>query len=217
MQYIWLHQNHSDDCLLFLAGWGMDSTPFADIPGQGLDVLMLYDYRELLPVPTELLKGYGKVYLLAWSMGVWVAGHLFAGQQDFFSRCIAIGGTLEPIHQEKGIPPESYNSIETAPEVRGLDDFYRSMFTDDNQTDRFLNSKPQRSINEVYMELHLFKERCLRLGPAADIFTTKLVTSRDRVFPLRNQLRAWGRKKCIVHKLPHFPFYACTGWRALIS
>lgn len=195
----------------------MDKQPFMDIPADGLDVLMCYDYRELSPVSLEQLANYKKIHLVAWSMGVWVAGHLLDGLHGRFDHLIAIGGTLAPVHSEMGIPGESYGAIEADLSDTTLEAFQRSMFTEQDECDRFLKNRPQRDIEELHAELTAFRHKTQNMGPASDIFTTRLVTSRDRVFPLRNQLRAWGKENSTVIKLPHFPFYAYSGWRALLT
>ncbi len=217
MQQQWLIRENNNDCLLFLSGWGMDSRPFKAIPGGGLDVLMLYDYRDLAPFSLELLAGYAQVHLLAWSMGVWVAGHLFSANKDKFAQRIALAGTLTPVHKEQGIPPESYKAIESNISPAALDDFYQSMFTESEQAEQFLALRPSRNLDELHAELHNFRTTALQFGPSEDIFTTKIVTSRDRVFPLRNQLRAWGKADCTVLKLPHFPFYSFADWKTLLT
>ncbi len=112
MQTAWLKRGNPQRCILFFAGWGMDPTPFAGIPAAGTDVWMVYDYRELSPVDLARFAAYEQLHLIAWSMGVWVAGHLFADPRASLTSLTAIGGTLRPIDQQQGIPPTSYNGID---------------------------------------------------------------------------------------------------------
>ena len=165
----------------------------------------------------ELLAEYEQCHLVAWSMGVWAAGYLLHEVQDRFTTRTAIGGTLDPVHATAGIPPEAYDFILENFTQNLLNDFHQSMFTDENEAQRFFNSRPDRSLDDLLAELSAFKEHYVTYGASADIFTQKIVTSRDRVFPFKNQLRAWGKKESTVLKLPHFPFYALSGWDALVD
>ena len=216
MHSAWLHQNKESECLLFFNGWGMDPEPFRTLPAEGRDVLMLYDYRVLEPVSLENLVGYERLHLLAWSMGVWVAGHLLVDLAKRFVSRIALGGTLRPIDGQRGIPPERYQALVEAFDQQTLDGFHRSMFDDQADCRRFLNHRPKRGIPELAEELESFRAAVDRHGPAEDIYTHTIITSRDRIFSGRNQLRAWGKSKSRVMNWSHFPFYACTDWGDLL-
>lgn len=216
MHSSWLHRSGAPACILFFAGWGMDRTPFVSIPNDGYDILMVYDYNQLSTSFLKQVEEYRACHLVAWSMGVWVAGHLVGEQQERFLTRTAIGGTLDPIDEIKGIPPESYNAILRAFSRKRLDDFLCSMFTDREQEQRFFTHRPLRDAGNLAAELAAFKYHYQTHGTAADIYTAKIVTSRDRVFPLKNQLRAWGKKKSTVRKFPHFPFFDLSGWSALL-
>ena len=217
MRYSWLNQNGLSTCILFMTGWGMDPLPFSSIPADNVDILMVSDYQHLEPVNMELLGNYEQCHLVAWSMGVWVAGHLLHEVQDDFTTRTAIGGTLDPIHPTTGIPPEAYDFILQNFTQNQLNDFHLSMFTDQEQAQRFFDNRPDRTLDDVLTELGAFKEHNLIHGAATDIFTQKIVTSRDRVFPFKNQLRAWGKKESDTLKLPHFPFYTLSGWETFIN
>ncbi|WP_153305958.1 pimeloyl-ACP methyl esterase BioG family protein [Desulfogranum mediterraneum] len=218
MESCWLHHNQANRCLLFLAGWGMDPGPFQGIPAKECDVLLVYDYNQLTGLDLEAIAAYQEIHLLAWSMGVWVAAHLFQPPelQGRFTSSTAIGGTLEPIHPSLGIPPASYQQILDSFSASTLAAFQDSMFTQEAERQRFLAHPPKRSLDNVQAELAAFQAHYQRFGAAADIFSHKLVTSRDRVFPLKNQLRAWSKQASTILKLPHFPFYALQGWQELI-
>ena len=109
MQFHWLNRENNPDCILFIAGWGMGPEPFQDIAAGPVDLIMVYDYQSLEHFDLcSLLPKNSKcrIHLLAWSMGVWVAGRLL---QDFsFSSATAIGGTCSPIDDKYGIPWSLY-------------------------------------------------------------------------------------------------------------
>ena len=216
MQTCWLNQHDNPDCILFMAGWGMGPEPFRTVMREAVDVFMVYDYRSLEDCDlTTLLPTNRRLHLLAWSMGVWVAGRLL--EQVVFSSATALGGTCRPVDDRYGIPHKVFRKTiaHFSPDV--LHDFYNAMFDNTAQARQFLARQPDRPLAELKDELVLLYDSC-RLHPeAADIFQTRIVTSRDRIFPARNQIRAWGRDNCTSVVLPHFPFYQWTGWMELLE
>ncbi|MDH4319601.1 MAG: DUF452 family protein, partial [Desulfobulbaceae bacterium] len=202
-------------CLLFLAGWGMDPTPFADLPSPGVDVLLCYDYSEMnLGSLPELLTDYNEVHLTAWSMGVWVGARLFEGQSERFASSTAINGTLCPIDDKRGLDGEGYRRMLDNFSETILTEFYDQMFNDQLELLRFCRSRPQRSPEDIHRELALLYEAYQASGPAPDIYHRKIVSGHDRIFSIRNQVRAWGREGCESMRIPHFPFYGWNGFSA---
>jgi len=158
---------------------------------------------------------YSNLNLIAWSMGVWVAAHLFFGLETRFSRTIALGGTLQPIDDHLGIPVAAFDAtLEGLNEAR-LEEFYTSMFADPSQADTFMSNRPQRSVSSVQEELISLKQSVNAPGAVQDIYSHPIVTMRDRIFPARNQLRAWGKEKSEKKKWPHFPFYQDEFWQVV--
>ncbi|MGE4559396.1 MAG: DUF452 family protein [Desulfobulbus sp.] len=217
MQTTWLKQGKHRQCILFFAGWGMDSTPFGAVPAGAHDLCMVYDYRQLAPVDLTPFAAYEQLHLIAWSMGVWVAARLLAGERARFASLTAIGGTLHPIDQKKGIPPENYQGMlaRFSPEI--LEGFYCNMFDDKEQLARFLAYRPRRDIGDLHLEMEAFQEAFAHFGPGTDIYTRKIITSRDRIFSGRNQMRAWGKGNGTVCNWPHFPFFLIEDWRDLLA
>lgn len=212
MRSQWLHRHGHGECILFMTGWGMDQHPFASIPTQKYDIFLVYDYRNIDSYLLPDKKNYDKIHLIAWSMGVWVAAHCLHSVQDIFTTRMAIGGTLDPIHNELGIPHSSYDSILHNLSLEELEKFYGSMFTDQTETQRFLSSRPQRDFKDIYQELQAFKDHYQAAGTALDMYTHKIITSRDRIFPLKNQIRSWGKQVAQKEKVPHFPFFTYGSW-----
>ena len=216
MQTAWLHHNNHRECILFLAGWGMDPTPFQSLPAGDCDLYMVYDYRQLRPISLDCFAGYERLHLIAWSMGVWVAAHLLADQAASFASCTAIGGTLTPVDKQRGIPPEIYADMADNFNQETLESFYRNMFDSEEQLALFLANRPQRGLDELHTEMVAFRNWFHQYGEASDLFTQKIVTSRDRIFSGRNQLRAWGKDCSTVRNWPHFPFSLLADWRDLL-
>lgn len=208
MRCHWLRRDKNNTaCTLFMAGWGMDPAPFADLAIPGHDLLMVYDYRDLTPPDLSCLAGYRQRHLLAWSMGVWAASRQLAAPPFFFHSATALAGTLQPVHDRCGIPTAAFDATLSSLDRDAADAFYRSMFDEPDQAERFLAQRPDRSTTSLRNELERLKTACLGQGPGPDIFDRRIVTSRDRVFPARNQKRAWQGTVSVTRKWPHFPFY----------
>lgn len=217
MQTIWLHHQQNKECLLFFSGWGMDPTPFTHLANDRLDVCFVHDYRQLAPFSLDILSGYQQVHLVAWSMGVWVAGKFLNSDDAKFATCTALGGTLNPIDTNRGIPPERYDNLITTFGQQTLEDFYQAMFDNPADVARFLAHQPRQSLPSLAEELQAFRQAYFHLGEGTDLFSRRLVPKRDRIFSARNQIRAWGKEKAETLPWPHFPFFQLSGWRGLID
>jgi len=219
MQAHWLRkkEKQSSRCILFMAGWGMGPEPFSFLAADDCDVFICYDYRELTPLDMELFSGYSSLELLAWSMGVWVAARLFADKDVRFSQATALAGTLQPIDDKKGIPVAAFDETLADLDESKLETFYVSMFAEQGQAMQFLARRPRRSVSSVRDELVSLRENVQHSGEVQDIFTRKIVTMRDRIFPARNQVRAWGKQNSQQMKWSHFPFYQQVFWQEFFS
>lgn len=88
--------------LLFFAGWGSDENLFRRTVAEGYDCLLCFDYRTL-EFDYSLLDGYREIRLLAWSMGVWVAGQILSEHTYPWEMKLAVNGTPFPIDDRRGI------------------------------------------------------------------------------------------------------------------
>ncbi len=216
MKTCWLNREGNPDCILFMAGWGMGPEPFQQMTAGPMDVIMVYDYRRLdhADLLSQLPEN-SRIHLLSWSMGVWVAGKLF--QQNKFSSTTAIGGTCRPIDDAYGLPEQLFDATINNFSPVILNNFYSAMFDNPEQAQWFLDNPPNRSPVGLQEELIALRTACRVQPEVKDIFDHKIVTSRDRIFPARNQIRAWGRQNCETMAQPHFPFYQWASWAELLE
>lgn len=218
MEKYWLHKQGSASCILFLAGWGMDPSPFRSIPVGAHDLCIVYDYRSCEPssILTDI-RPYSTVHLLAWSMGVWVAGRYFAQNKTMFSSATSINGTLHPIDDRFGIPSQPFAEMIENFSAPLLEKFYQDMFDEQNQAERFLRTRPKRSLASIRSELVALQQLYNADGPGENLFTSRIVGTRDRIFQARSQLRSWDDSPCDRIKTGHFPFYSWPSWDAIIA
>ncbi len=193
-------------CLLFMAGWAMGPKPFIGLLPDDSDCFLCYDYRRLDLPDLSRLDAYERIDLLAWSMGVWVAALTLADWRARFTSATALAGTLYPIDDRRGIPVPAYDKMEQSLTTEDLDSFHASMFDNATELASFTANRPTRSLASVREELTCLHQHVRASHSVPDIFTRRIVTSRDRIFPARNQTRAWGNGRFLQKKLPHFPF-----------
>ena len=102
MKQLFIKKENSPRLLLFFAGWGSDENLFRRTVAEGYDCLLCFDYRTL-EFDYSLLDGYREIRLLAWSMGVWVAGQILSGHTYPWEMKLAVNGTPFPIDDRQGI------------------------------------------------------------------------------------------------------------------
>ncbi len=215
MKHVWLNKSDNKALLIFFAGWGFDSEPFRFLECEGLDVLFVYDYRDL--AFDVDLSGYEKYYLGAWSMGVYIAA-LIREKLPKFERTVAFNGTPMPIDDEFGIPLRTFDlTLKYAAEgLKGK--FYQNVFYDEFQLEKYLASPVKRSIEDRVEELVVLKSLISERTPSVKGFYDKAyVSTFDRIIPPKNQARAWEFFNVAVEGLAdgHFPFYNCKSWNEI--
>lgn len=192
----------------------MDHTRFVDWPCGTYDVLALHDFAQSSALPD--LSGYARIHLIAWSLGVWVAAKSLAEIKDahLFSTRLAMNGTLNPIDAQDGIPPEIFDgTIENWEDVRAREKFgVRVSGTSDLLT--------QRSPENQHAEL-LAMHGLIKASPQPpNIFTTALISTRDRIFPPPAQRHFWSRfpeVKVIEKPMLHDPFMSLRSWEEVLA
>ena len=183
------HRSGSSELLLFFSGWG--SEPGMFIPGSdtgpGRDILMLWDYRDMTLDP-DLLLGYGRISLLAWSMGVWAAGKALGEAGMVNGPRLAVNGTPFPIDDGNGLSE------------RTLAKFRRRMCGSSETLESLLACGLNRSAEELRDELAAIGDRARGTVSSPLRWDKALVGDRDMIFPPAGQHQAW-----------HTTMPACSG------
>lgn len=188
----------------------MGPEPFLKIKVSGADLLLCYDYRTLeAVVEPAMFGGYQRLDIIAWSMGVWVAARCFGGNDFPFTSATAIGGTIHPIDDRKGISADFFTDMAENLDEQAVCSFYSSMFSRQASREKFMKYRPRRSILSLQDELFSIfaMVQAENNQRVKDIYDLKIITLRDRVFSARNQLRSWGRENSVRMDWSHFPFY----------
>lgn len=212
MNHTFLHREGNSELLLLFLGWSMDEHAVAHLASGGLDVLALWDYTVLDPVPA-VTAGYRKIHLAAWSLGVFAAAKLAAVHDIDFATATAFNGTLRPVDAAFGIAPEIFRgTAEHWSEERARSRFFQRVAGGRAELESF--PLPRRTPASQQQELFAL-ERSARESVPANCFRLAAVGERDRIFPPEAQKAFWKSVSTPVLSLdlPHYPFAAFHSFR----
>ena len=207
MRCEWLTKKKSDSLILFFNGWGMTSKSIEHLTAENarthtFDCLHFFDYQNR-EVPQSNFSGYAKIYLIAWSMGVYMSSLL----QLPFTKKIAFCGTGNPIDAGEGIAPKIYTLTIDSFSEKTLPLFSRKIgFAMDTS----------RSATELRQELSAIQGYDL---PKATFFDCAFIASQDCIFPPKAQEKHWAKnaKKIISLNCKHYPFHLFSCWQEILD
>lgn len=205
MKQAFIRHTGSEKLLLIFAGWGMDENLIELPPTAETDVMLCYDFRSL-DFDTSILAGYKGIRLLAWSMGVWVAGHVLGKMSLPWEGKVAFNGTPFPIDDERGIPVSVFEGTLEGFSETVLAKFRRRMCGGGDALRLFLRHLPQRSVGNLHEELRVLYNAVLHSDEVSLMQWDKAVTGmHDHVFPFENQLKAWkGSAEIRILETAHY-------------
>ena len=201
MKKQWLSRADSASLIVVFGGWAVGAAAFARLSSDGA-ILFVEDYTRLDDPLPELAK-YDEVTLLSFSFGVASAAHWMAQIGFTPTRQIAIGGTLWPADEDKGIAPDL---IRATAENLSEDSFARFC-----RRAGLKSPAPAIDIAAARSELNAIIDR----GPAPDTrFDRIWIPKRDRVIPTQAQVLAWNSQPHALRYVsaPHIPFDAGQSW-----
>lgn len=196
MRADWLKRQGSDQLILFFAGWAVDTTAIRHLQGDD-DVLVLCDYRDEA-LPDALLVPYRKISVVAYSMGVAVAGRHLPDLRPH--RAIAVCGSPDP---RNSIGPGIYDATIAQLGTDSLARFAR----------RAGAPVPQNpDIAALADELRGLGRRPAAQNPA---FDRVIAATQDRIFPLAAMKAAWPGYRIELCEGGHTPFAQWQTWQDL--
>lgn len=219
MKHYFLNKKNQSKLILFFCGWGNDYHPFLNLDCENNDVLMFYDYRDLKTEINfqELLASYKEVHLISWSLGVFVANHLF--QDVPFSSTTAINGTLQAMDDRLGIPVAIFDGTIQLFNERNRDKFFKRMCLHPEAITFFEKNKPERELSEQLEELKILRDLILNHPPQKNIYNRAIIGTEDAIFPPQNMIHYWKglvtEENLIQLEAPHFLFHLYRQWSDL--
>lgn len=222
MQRYWLHKSGCKDLIIFCNGWGMDERPFQLLKSDHYDVLCLYDYRQVddFEEIDSLAEKYQQLYLIAWSMGVWVGQKIFSKKKlkkNLFERTIAINGTLCPRDDNYGIPLETFDGTLNSFTAKSRTKFYLRMCRQKKIFQSFLDMQPDRTVADQLEELRALRDAADCQPVCGSIYREIIISDHDLIMPTANQQKFWYN--CSVVTVPgfHYIFNSWQSWDELLE
>jgi len=207
--------NNSNELIVFFNGWGMDGNLLNHFDNEDKDILIFFDYHNDTVLPTVNLKKYESTYIIAWSMGVFIANQLADKLNQNITKSIAICGSPYPVHNEYGIPVKIFDLTCKGLRLAGTDKFFQQMFAG---SDNSLFNRPQRELFEQIDELNNLKDVSIDANMNNFKWDVALVGVKDRIFPARNLVSYWNDKtKLVQEEMPHYPFNLYDSWSKILS
>ncbi len=208
MKAQFIRQAPSHDLNLFFNGWSMDARTAMCLTSNR-DLLAVWDYTTLDDLNLEeMLANYDKIYLIAWSLGVWAAAKFLETHPRIsYASAIAINGTLIPISAQFGIAPEIFTGTAEnwhLPPTQAR--FIQRMMGGKKDTENFPRS--ERSTQSQQNELRSLEHQIIQSPSPTNPYRLAIIGSRDRIFPATSQRAAWKLQNTPVVEIdaPHYPF-----------
>lgn len=206
MKQQYITRNHSDSLAILFLGWSFSPTPFLE-EKTTCDLLVIYNYRDF-DIDISSIKEYSNIYIFAWSFGVY-------GATQFISKYsyhlpigfkMAINGTMSPIDDNLGIPEIIFSATLNNLSEQSLLKFYRRICNNNESYNSLLLRHPNRDIDDLRDELCSILEASKNEKTQNIIWNKILIGKNDRIFPFKNQLRAWqNNDNIIITDDAHFP------------
>ncbi len=225
-QYI----NNNSEVILFFAGWGMDENPFKHIKSLRYDVIIVYNYSEIVNSNcqdkfNEINNKYDVLHIIAWSMGVSGAATIFSElniSTEKVKTCTAINGTLHHIDSNFGIPEIVYDkTIENLPQ--GLPKFNLRMCGSKVALENYNTAPSKRDLQEIKNELIAIKTNLKYYNRLP--WNKVIIGNKDNIIPTTNQISFWSYYKethnneLIINEIDtaHYLFHKIDNWDSIVN
>ena len=203
MKQLFIKKENSPRLLLFFAGWESDENLFRRTVAEGYDCLLCFDYRTL-EFDYSLLDGYREIRLLAWSMGVWVAGQILSEHTYPWEMKLAVNGTPFPIDDRRGIAEAVFHGTLENFSDAALARFRRRICGGAGQVKEFLSHQPYRTTEELGAELAALEHEVGKVQPAAFVWDKAIIGLCDKIFIPANQRAAWTGTEVMEVEAEHY-------------
>ncbi len=207
-----IHSAGKSKLLLIFSGWGGEPNLFAtDFTEFTCDVMVCYDYTDMV-FDGAVLSQYTEIELVAWSMGIFVAGQIFSETRpQNITKATAINGTPYPIDDSRGIGEKIFEAT-----LQGLENeairnislvkFRRRMCGNSMMLKDFLAHNPQRLPQELALELGAIQSHIQSSVESNFKWDRAFIGTLDLIFLPENQRNAWSgvAREIIELQEPHY-------------
>ena len=176
-----------DKAILFFAGYGQDPTPFVELAKE-IPVFMVYDYDEDLSFNQDKLKQFSEIKLIAWSIGVMMAGIVLenCSLNSRIVKSIAVNGTCDGIaidEDEIGLKAQLWLNTAQNLDENGRLNFIENMLLNKGN-EHYRANLPKRDCASLKQELYaLLKLKQEHMYFKRYEFSEAIIAKRDKIFP----------------------------------
>lgn len=215
-----LHQgSNGRTAVLYFTGWSVPHSLALEMElPEEWTLFSVGDYRGELPQWPDM-SCFSRLYLVAWSMGVWAA--------EYFHKCypapslaVAINGTPSLISDRYGIKGVDYQRMAAGLDVEGYRHFVRQMCLSEESAAHFLSLPDHRSITAAREELRWVADLGGSVTECEVPWTRAIVSDHDLVIPSGGQRRFWSDRSIPIEELPTAPHLILgtylKSWRELL-
>lgn len=211
--------NKKENLILFFHGWGGDEKMLSHLNLHEYDCIILYDYR-LLEMENELLKkikSYKNIHVISWSFGVWAGAYICQKYHILPIDATAYNGTLYPLDDKRGISPSIAQGTLEQLNEENLLAFYKRMFQNADDRERFLKLHQLKNITQLKNELENLYNAFRSFSLNHTFYTRAFVSKKDKIFLSRKQKNAWLEDGAKIDEIEsgHFCFYGYKSWDEL--
>jgi biotin synthesis protein BioG len=197
----------------------MDENHLLRLKSSDYDILVCSNYQDLSLFNIEELRNYNNIIIIAWSMGVFAAGML-KKYLDNVSLSIAINGTLKPIDDKYGIPETIFAATLNNFNADTREKFYKRMFKDNENLEKFLTNQPKRNAEDQKNELISLQNYIINENDSTNCFDRVIISKYDKIIPAKNQLNYWREVEKLnptVIEEGHYPFFLWQSFEEIIN
>lgn len=207
MEKHWLRQSaENQDVIIFMLGWAATPNAVYHITPPGFDILACHNHTgEPEVMKAEDFARYKRIYLFAWSFGVWVAEQ--SCRELPLHRAIALNGTPYPVDARWGMRLKVVlRSMQSIAKNGGENTFATSADAADG---RYIPTGPfpDRSAEEKVAELIKLSERAKEYSAAHLTWHRAYIADKDEIFPPARMQDYWGSVGLgTTFESYHYPF-----------
>jgi len=203
---------------MYFSGWAMDENAINHMYSSEFDICMFSNYNPISNINDEEFCPYSEIYIVAWSLGVWVAANTLNKTNLNIVKAIAINGTLNPIHELKGIAPAIFQTTITGWNEKNRSRFNMRVMGGLAQYKTSLNKLGAQSIEDQKSELEYLQQTIHSNKDQIFNFNCAVIGKNDLIFTTENQNNFWiGKTRIVEKEIPHYPFSDFNNWNLLLE
>lgn len=203
MQETWLIRGGNRDLVIFMLGWSATPNAVRHIRPAGCDVLACCRYTELRDFQPGEFCAYRRIYLFAWSFGVWAAERCCSRLPLY--KAVAYNGTPFPVHDRFGMHPRVVQLTLRGLSRVGMKPFLEKTYGSAQAVPQ--GDFPERSLEENIAELGYLAEQSAQNSAPSILWNKAYIAAGDAIFPPAAMRAYWGSAGLGTGIAgPHYPF-----------